>query len=52
MAPDPAPLPEAPGLEYVGTLSVLIAAPIDVGPTPEGHRRIIPPSHPRWMHPG
>ncbi|GAB3279869.1 hypothetical protein GCM10027449_20540 [Sinomonas notoginsengisoli] len=35
------PVPQAPALEYVGTLSVLIAEPIDVGPTPEGHRRII-----------
>ncbi|MGN6405985.1 DUF3237 domain-containing protein [Sinomonas sp.] len=40
MARDSTPLP--PALGYVGTLSVLIAAPIDVGPTPEGHRRIIP----------
>jgi hypothetical protein len=40
MVPDPTPLP--PALDYVGTLSVLIAPPIDVGPTPEGHRRIIP----------
>lgn len=31
-----------PALEYAGTLSVLIADPIDVGPTPEGHRRIVP----------
>ena len=40
MAPNPTPPP--PALEYAGTLSVLIADPIDVGPTPEGHRRIIP----------
>jgi hypothetical protein len=40
MTPNSAPPP--PALEYVGTLSVLIAEPIDVGPTPEGHRRIIP----------
>ncbi|WP_430297443.1 DUF3237 domain-containing protein [Sinomonas sp. B1-1] len=37
-----APEPQAPALQYAGTLSVLIAEPIDVGPTPEGHRRIIP----------
>ena len=34
--------PQPPALEYAGTLSVLIGDPIDVGPTPEGHRRIIP----------
>jgi hypothetical protein len=33
---------QPPALEYAGTLSVLIGDPIDVGPTPEGHRRIIP----------
>lgn len=38
----PPPAPEPPALEYVGTLAVLIAGPVDVGPTPEGHRRIIP----------
>lgn len=38
----PPPVLEPPALEHVGTLSVLIAEPIDVGPTPEGHRRIIP----------
>lgn len=36
------PAPQPPALEYVGTLSVLITEPIDVGRTPEGHRRIIP----------
>ncbi|WP_138444172.1 DUF3237 domain-containing protein [Sinomonas susongensis] len=36
------PEPQAPALDYVGTLTVHIAEPIDVGPTPEGHRRIIP----------
>lgn len=36
------PTPQPPALDYVGTLSVLVAEPIDVGPTPEGHRRIIP----------
>ena len=34
--------PTPPSLEYAATLSVLIADPIDIGPTPEGHRRIIP----------
>lgn len=34
--------PVPPALDYVGTLSVLVAEPIDIGPTPEGHRRIIP----------
>ena len=40
-APSPA-APEAPGLTFLAELSVTVAEPIDVGPTPEGHRRVIP----------
>ena len=34
--------PEAPGLTFLAELSVAVGDPIDVGPTPEGHRRVIP----------
>ena len=37
---DPAPQP--PRLDYVATLSVIVAEPLDIGPTAEGHRRIVP----------
>ncbi|MFH5878043.1 DUF3237 domain-containing protein [Arthrobacter sp. NA-172] len=32
----------APALTFFAELSVAVGAPIDVGPTPEGHRRIVP----------
>jgi hypothetical protein len=35
-------IPEAPGLTFLAELSVTVGEPIDVGPTPEGHRRVIP----------
>ncbi|MFE4228101.1 DUF3237 domain-containing protein [Arthrobacter sp. NPDC056886] len=35
-------VPEAPGLTFLAELSVTVGEPIDVGPTPEGHRRVIP----------
>ncbi|MBP2267245.1 hypothetical protein J3A64_002709 [Pseudarthrobacter sp. PvP004] len=34
--------PESPALTFLATLSVDVGSPVDVGPTPEGHRRIIP----------
>ena len=34
--------PAAPGFTFLAELSVTVGEPIDVGPTPEGHRRIIP----------
>ena len=34
--------PEPPGLLFLAELSVTVGEPIDVGPTPEGHRRVIP----------
>jgi hypothetical protein len=34
--------PEAPGLTFLAELSVTVGEPIDVGPTPQGHRRVIP----------
>ncbi|SEI84653.1 Protein of unknown function [Arthrobacter sp. yr096] len=34
--------PEPPTLTFLASLSVDVGAPIDVGVTPEGHRRIIP----------
>mgnify|MGYP000583502838 CR=1 FL=1 len=40
-APSP-DAPDAPGLTFLAELSVTVAEPIDVGPTPEGHRRVIP----------
>ena len=43
MTAPPAPgAPEAPGLTFLTELSVTVGEPIDVGPTPEGHRRVIP----------
>ncbi|CAN7539776.1 DUF3237 domain-containing protein [Arthrobacter sp. LjRoot78] len=42
-APFPgAETPEAPGLTFLAELSVTVGEPIDVGQTPEGHRRVIP----------
>jgi hypothetical protein len=35
-------LPVPPGLSFLAELSVTVGEPIDVGPTPEGHRRLIP----------
>ncbi|MFJ6538794.1 DUF3237 domain-containing protein [Paenarthrobacter sp. NPDC091711] len=35
-------IPEPPALTFLATLSVEVGEPIDVGPTPEGHRRIVP----------
>jgi hypothetical protein len=35
-------LPTAPALEFFATLEVQVAAPIEVGRTPQGMRRIIP----------
>jgi len=40
-APSP-DAPDAPGLTFLAELSVTVAEPIDVGPAPEGHRRVIP----------
>ncbi|WP_026538185.1 DUF3237 domain-containing protein [Arthrobacter sp. 9MFCol3.1] len=40
-APSP-DAPAAPGLTYLAELSVTVAEPIDIGPTPEGHRRVVP----------
>jgi hypothetical protein len=37
-----AALPVPPGLSFLAELSVTVGEPIDVGPTPEGHRRLIP----------
>lgn len=34
--------PEAPGLAFLAEVSVSVGEPIDVGPTPDGHRRVIP----------
>jgi hypothetical protein len=35
-------VPEAPGLTFLAEISVTVGESIDVGPTPEGHRRVIP----------
>jgi hypothetical protein len=32
----------APGLSFFAEVSVDVGQPVDVGPTPEGHRRIVP----------
>jgi hypothetical protein len=32
----------APGLDYLATLTVAVGKPVEIGPTPDGHRRIIP----------
>lgn len=34
--------PAAPALEFLTELSVEVEAPIDVGPAPAGHRRLVP----------
>ncbi len=34
--------PEPPALTFLATLNVQVGPPIDVGVTPQGHRRIIP----------
>jgi Protein of unknown function (DUF3237) len=34
--------PTVPALDFLATLTVNVGAPIDLGPTPSGHRRIIP----------
>jgi len=31
-----------PSLDYLATLTVMVGTPADIGPTPAGHRRIIP----------
>ncbi|MFV2195326.1 DUF3237 domain-containing protein [Nocardiopsis sp. LOL_012] len=35
-------LPTPPQLSFLATISVQVAAPVEVGPTADGHRRIIP----------
>ena len=40
-APSPE-VPEAPGLIFLAELSVSVGEPVDIGPTPEGHRRMVP----------
>lgn len=35
-------MPEPPVLTFLAKLTVQVGPPIDVGPTPEGHRRIVP----------
>jgi hypothetical protein len=35
-------VPAPPGLTFLADVSVTVGEPIDVGPTPEGHRRLIP----------
>jgi hypothetical protein len=37
-----AALPVPPGLTFLAEVSVTVGDPIDVGPTPEGHRRMVP----------
>ena len=34
--------PAAPMLEFLATLEIHVAAPVEVGPTPSGQRRLIP----------
>jgi hypothetical protein len=31
-----------PELDYLATLTIMVGTPADIGPTPNGHRRIIP----------
>ena len=37
-----APFPAPPGLSFLTEVSVSVGEPVDVGPTPEGHRRMVP----------
>lgn len=41
-SPTPAPHPPAPELEYFGCLHIEVAAPVEVGRTHAGQRRVIP----------
>lgn len=41
-SPTPAPHPPAPELEYFGRLHIEVAAPVEVGRTHAGQRRVIP----------
>ncbi|WP_219414126.1 DUF3237 family protein [Pseudonocardia nigra] len=36
------PAPQAPTLTFLATVEVKVGAPVEIGRTPEGHRRIIP----------
>jgi len=38
----PAPAPTPPQLEFLAELTVSVATPLDAGPTPSGHHRIVP----------
>jgi len=38
----PVPAPVPPRLEFLAELTVSVAAPLDAGPAPSGHRRIVP----------
>lgn len=37
-----APPPAPPGLSFLAEVSVSVGEPVDIGPTPEGHRRMVP----------